>query len=337
MEHFDNGGDAVLKSACSMQLEGVVSKRLDAPYRSGRSDTWLKSKCRGGQEVVIAGWTGDAAKPFRSLIAGVRRDGRLVHVGRIGTGYGAKVAAELLARLQKVRAERSPFTGKDAPKGGAGVHWVRPVLVAEIEFAGWTGDGHLRQASFKGLREDKPAADVVRETPAPLAEVTPAQGGALSDPPKPRGVGAVRAGGSGSVVMGVTLSHPDKALWPAHSGAGPVTKLDLARYYEAVAGALLPHLVGAALLDRAHARRRRRPDLLPAARHGRGVGAADPGRREGRQEALSADRPARGADRRGSDRRRGAAPVELRAGTARRSPGGWCSTWTPRRRSGSNL
>ena len=86
VEHFEDGGEAVLSSACSMHLEGVVSKRLDSPYVSGRGETWTKAKCRGGQEVIVAGWTGDAAKPFRSLIAAVRRERRLVHVGRVGTG-----------------------------------------------------------------------------------------------------------------------------------------------------------------------------------------------------------------------------------------------------------
>ena len=248
VEHFTDGGDAVLKSACSMQLEGVVSKRLDAAYRSGRSESWVKSKCRGGQEVIVAGWTGDAAKPFRSLIAGVQRDGRLVHVGRIGTGYSAKVVAELLPRLKAVEAARSPFSGKDAPKGGAGVHWVEPVLVAEVQFAGWTGEGHLRQASFKGLREDKPAEDVVRETPEPPAEAErKAKAAAYKSAPTTSVASAsssVQAGGSGPVVMGVTISHPDKPLWPAHEGGAPVTKLDLARYYAAVAEALMPHLAG---------------------------------------------------------------------------------------------
>jgi bifunctional non-homologous end joining protein LigD len=234
VEHFDTGGDAVLKSACSLQLEGVVSKRLDAPYQSGRAESWTKSKCRGGQEVVVAGWTSEGAKPFRSLIAAVQRDGRLVHVGRIGTGFSQAKVAALLPRLQAVEASRSPFEGKGAPRGGTGVHWVEPVLVAEIESAGWTGDGHLRQASFKGLREDKPAEEVVQEAPS------------LATPPKaaaPSSVGA-KSGKGSPVVMGVTISHPDKVLWPAEGDGPGLTKLDLARYLEAVREVLMPHIAG---------------------------------------------------------------------------------------------
>ena len=239
VEHFETGGEAVLSSACSMHLEGVVSKRLDAPYVSGRSETWTKAKCRGGQEVIVAGWTGDAAKPFRSLIAAVRRDGRLVHVGRVGTGYSAAKVDALLPRLRAVESEHSPFTGPGAPRGGAGVHWVEPVLVAEVESAGWTGEGALRQASFKALRDDKPAEEVERETPAPVQKVEPPAAGIGPAP----GVKTARRAGGGAV-MGVTLSNPDKALWPADAAGDALTKLDLARYYEAVGAAMLPHIAG---------------------------------------------------------------------------------------------
>ncbi len=234
--HFEAAGEAVLRSACSMQLEGVVSKRLSTPYRSGRSDDWLKSKCRGGQEVIVAGWTSGEGKPFRSLLAAVRRENRLVYVGRVGTGFGAKVAGDLLPRLRKVASPVSPFAPEDTPKAGAEVHWARPVLVAEIESAGWTGAGALRQASFKGLREDKAADDVVQETPAPIEAVASSS----SATPVQTAAAARRA----PMVMGVTLSHPEKALWPAESDAAPVSKLDLAVYYEAVAAAIMPHLTG---------------------------------------------------------------------------------------------
>ncbi len=234
VEHFDNGGDAVLKSACSLHLEGVVSKRLDGAYVSGRSDGWTKSKCRGGQEVVVAGWTSDGPNTLRSLIAAVNRDGALVHVGRVGTGFSQVKVAATLPRLQSVESPQSPFSGKGAPKGGAGIHWAQPVLVAEIESAGWTGAGALRQASFKGLREDKPAQEVVKEppaSPAPKSAKHATSGKATASSTKP-------------VVMGVTLSHPDKALWPAFNDAPAVTKLELARYLEAIGPAIMPHIAG---------------------------------------------------------------------------------------------
>ena len=240
-----------------MDLEGIVSKKLDAPYVSGRSESWAKSKCRQGHEVVIGGWTttGDA---FRSLIAGVYRDGELVHVGRIGTGFGRDVVAMMMPRLVALESDTSPFKGKAAPKKAAGVHWVRPELVAEIQYAGFTGDGSLRQASFKGLREDKPAAEVEAEGPAPATT-------ALGTPtPNVVRVSVVPRGTT--PVMGVTISHPDKALWPDANDGTPVTKLELARYYEAVGGLAVAARGGAAVLDDPDARwDQRGAELLPAA------------------------------------------------------------------------
>ena len=237
VDHFVTAGDAVLLSACRMDLEGIVSKRLDAPYQSGRTESWGKSKCRQGHEVVIGGWTttGDA---FRSLIAGVYRDGELAHVGRIGTGFGREVGAQIMPRLLPLETDASPFKGKTAPKKTAGVHWVRPELVAEIQYAGFTGDGSIRQASFKGLREDKPADEVEAETPAPAASVEvsePAPATVKTKTVMPRG---------SAVVMGVTISHAEKPLWPDGGDGEPVTKLELARYYEAVGEWMLRHVRG---------------------------------------------------------------------------------------------
>jgi bifunctional non-homologous end joining protein LigD len=246
VEHFVAAGEAVLRSACRMHLEGVVSKRLDAPYVSGRTDTWVKSKCRQGHEVVIGGWT-TTGKAFRSLIAGVNDNGRLIHVGRIGTGFGREVVSRLLPKLQALESDRSPFTGEGAPRKAAGVHWVKPELVAEIEYAGFTGDGAIRQAAFKGLREDKPAAEVEAETPVPAARAElsePAPAGPAARL-KSAATVAVRSGAKGSaVVMGLTISHPDKALWPDATDGTPVSKLDLATYYEAVGEWMLRHIRG---------------------------------------------------------------------------------------------
>lgn len=235
VEHFKSGGEAVLQSACRMSLEGVVSKKLDAPYRSGKPGTWTKAKCRAGHEVVIGGWTttGDA---FRSLIVGVYRDGDLVHVGRVGTGFGRDKVARLLPKLKAAERKTSPFTGKGAPRGGANIHWVDPVLVAEIEFAGFTGDGSVRQASFKGLREDKPAQAVEAEAPAPAEEVELAEPSAVPAPKR-------RTGGKASV-RGVAISNPDKPLWPDAGDGTPGTKLELAEYFEAVGDWMLEHIKG---------------------------------------------------------------------------------------------
>ena len=236
VEHFDTGGDAVLKSACKLSLEGIVSKRLDAPYQSGRSKSWTKAKCRAGHEVVIGGWTTNNGE-FRSLLAGVHRGDHFVYIGRIGTGYSEAKVKSLLPRLKRVASPKSFFTGSGAPRKEAGLTWTKPELVAEIQFAGWTGDGMVRQAAFKGLREDKPAAEVVTETPA--APET-------ADVPQPRNRTAnspARSTGK-AVVMGVAISHADKALWPDAGDGEPVTKLGLARYFEAVGPWLLNHIKG---------------------------------------------------------------------------------------------
>ncbi len=241
VEHFETAGAAVLESACRMDLEGIVSKRLDAPYQSGRSDTWTKAKCRGGQEVVIAGWNtnGDA---FRSLIAGLYRDGVLVHIGRIGTGFGQEKLKVLLPKLKALETDKSPFKGKGAPRKTASVHWVKPELVAEIQFAGFTGDGNLRQASFKGLREDKSAREVVPETEE-AREAVKAE--ALGKAEKKSGSAAkVVDRSGGNVVLGVSISSPDKTLWPASGEQKPVTKIEMVRYFEAVMEWFLPHIAG---------------------------------------------------------------------------------------------
>jgi bifunctional non-homologous end joining protein LigD len=232
VDHFETAGDAVLLSACKLELEGIISKRLDAPYRSGRSETWTKAKCRAGHEVVIGGYT-TTGSAFRSLIAGVYRDGKLAHVGRIGTGFGRDKVAGLLPRLKALETSKSPFEGQGAPRKADNIHWVKPELVAEIEYAGFTGDGAIRQAAFKGLREDKPAAEVEAEVPASAESVELAE-------PTPRAATTAR---QDSVVLGVTISKPDKPLWPDVDGA-PGTKIDLARYMAAVGEWMLPHIKG---------------------------------------------------------------------------------------------
>ena len=253
--HLQSNAEAVLASACKIGLEGIISKRLDSAYSSGRSDRWVKAKCRAGQEVVLGGWTTEAGT-LRSLLAGVYRGGDLVYAGRIGTGYGREVVKTLLPKLQKLTREKSPFAGANAPPQESNVRWLKPELVAEIEFEGWTDSGMIRQAAFKGLREDKDPDDVVAETPAmqksAAKKTTPpkARRSAAARPSAARSSAAARSSGrstapSGpSTVMGVTLSKPDKALWPDAGDDKPVTKLDLARYYEQVGEWMLPHLAG---------------------------------------------------------------------------------------------
>lgn len=227
VEHFETGGDAVLRFACKLSLEGIVSKQADAPYRSGRTDTWAKSKCRAGHEVVVGGYAKTNGK-FRSLLVGVNRGDHFVYVGRVGTGYGAKKVEILLPKLKAVETEKSPFTGIGAPKKEREVVWLKPEFVAEIEFAGWTADGLVLQAAFKGLREDKPAAEVEAEKPA-----SPAKTG-TPEPTAAAKAKSSRRKGAKAEVMGVVISNPDKPLWPDAGDGEPMTKEDLAHYHEAV-------------------------------------------------------------------------------------------------------
>jgi bifunctional non-homologous end joining protein LigD len=238
--HLQSNAEAVLASACKIGLEGIISKKLDAPYTSGRSDRWLKAKCRAGQEVVLGGWTTEAGT-LRSLLAGVYRDGDLVYAGRIGTGYGREVVKVLLPKLSKLTREKSPFAGPNAPPKESNVRWLKPDLVAEIEFEGWTDSGMIRQAAFKGLREDKDPNEVVAETPNMQKNTIAAP--KIARAARKKASSAPKAS-SPSTVMGVTLSKPDKALWPDAGDGKPVTKLDLARFYEQIGDWMLPHLTG---------------------------------------------------------------------------------------------
>lgn len=244
VEHFESGGDAVLQSACKLELEGVVSKKLDGPYRSGRTESWTKAKCRAGHEVVIGGYKTTNGK-FRSLMAGVHRGDHLVFVGMVGTGFGADKVKRIMPLLKAMEAKESPFGGKNAPNKSREVHWLKPELVAEIEFAGFTADGNIRQAAFKGLRQDKPAEEVEAETPVDteLAEPSPEKRPARSRANAKTGRQPKQAA-QNAEVMGVVISKPDKELWPGDGNGDPVTKLDLARYLEAVGEWMIVHLKG---------------------------------------------------------------------------------------------
>jgi bifunctional non-homologous end joining protein LigD len=238
VEHFEASGETVLRSACEMSLEGIISKKLSSPYRSGRTDTWTKSKCRPGQEVVIGGWSETNGR-FRSLLVGINRDGKLTYAGRVGTGFSAATVKRILPAIKAQAADTTPFTGKNAPKKEREVHWVKPVLVAEIEFAGWTTEGLVRQASFKGLREDKPAREISIEQPAKADTTVMAKAsGTAKAKSLPRGKPGA------SEVMGVAISNADKAMWPDDGKGEPITKLDLAQYYEQVGPWMIEHLKG---------------------------------------------------------------------------------------------
>jgi bifunctional non-homologous end joining protein LigD len=242
VEHFEVDGTAVMESARDLKLEGVISKKLDASYHSGRTESWTKAKARAGQEVVIGGWKTTNGK-FRSLMAGVYKGRDLVFVGMVGTGFGQDKVKSIMPALKAAASEDSPFTGKNAPRKARDVHWLKPELVAEIEFAGWTGDGNIRQAAFKALRQDKDPREVKAEMPAMTDVVEPVTTKAGTKP-KPSASRTKQGDKKSSEVMGVVISNPEKAMWPDGGDGEPVTKLDLAHYFEAVGEWIMPHLKG---------------------------------------------------------------------------------------------
>ena len=241
-DHQAGQGPAVLRQASSLDLEGIVSKRRDAPYRPGRGSTWLKIKCRNRDEFVVVGFTDPEGRRegFGALLAGYYDpSGTLRYAGRVGTGFSAARLADLRQRLDTLGASAPPVVlPKDAPRKG--VHWVRPALVAEVEFAGWTADSILRHASFQGLREDKDPREVVydRSAGTTLPAMTPATKRPRETPLAPEPSEHAR---DGSLIFeGVRLTHPDRVLYPEDG----ITKLDLARYYASVRDWALPQLAG---------------------------------------------------------------------------------------------
>jgi DNA ligase D-like protein (predicted ligase) len=160
-------GEEFYREACAKGLEGVIAKRADSPYRSGgRSRDWLKLKCHAEQELVIGGYTAPRGSrtEFGALLVGYYDEGTLRYAGKVGTGFDQHTLASLGSRLRELEQDESPFEPfKPIPPG---THWVRPELVAQIGFAEWTRDGRLRHPRFLGLRDDKPAREVVRELPS---------------------------------------------------------------------------------------------------------------------------------------------------------------------------
>jgi bifunctional non-homologous end joining protein LigD len=165
-DHVDGNGAAFLQQARAHGLEGIISKRRDAPYRSGRSRDWLKIKCAQRQEFIVVGFTdprGERPGIGALLLAAHAAGGQLVFTGRVGTGFSDRLLANLRAALAAISCADCPLGTVPASVPARGAHWVQPRLVVEVAFSGWTADGLLRHPSFKGLREDKAAADVSLE------------------------------------------------------------------------------------------------------------------------------------------------------------------------------
>jgi bifunctional non-homologous end joining protein LigD len=162
--HRNGAGEEAFEKACGRGWEGLIAKRAASPYTASRSRDWLKLKCGRGQELVVGGYTRPRGSrtDFGALLLGHYSDGELRYAGKVGTGFDRETLHSLAARLRAERAESSPFADADAIRE-RGVQWVRPRLVAQVAFTEWTGAGRLRHPRFLGLREDKPAREVVRE------------------------------------------------------------------------------------------------------------------------------------------------------------------------------
>jgi bifunctional non-homologous end joining protein LigD len=238
-EHFDGNGREIFSKACSLGAEGIVSKLASASYSSTRDSSWIKSKCFQEQEFVIGGFTdpSNGSTGVGALLIGYYDRGKLLYAGRSGTGFTQKTQHTLHKLLRNLEQSKSPFA--DLPRSASrGVHWVKPEAVAQISFSNWTRDNLIRQAAFKGLREDKPAREVVREKAEQLESVAPA----TTHPPKSTSK-SVSCRNSKTVHPNASktdlpLTHPGKILDPELG----MTKLMLANYYVAVAEHMLPHI-----------------------------------------------------------------------------------------------
>ncbi|MDQ2763509.1 MAG: DNA ligase D, partial [Pseudomonadota bacterium] len=272
-EHLETGGGAMFEQACKLHAEGIVSKRADAPYHHGRNGDWLKAKCLHEQEFVIGGFTlsFDGTDRAGSLLLGYyetaktgkQEVNKLIYAGRTGTGFTQKMRRDLRAQLSALETKTPAFAKLTAEARREAI-WVKPELVAQVRFATWTADNHVRQAAFLGLREDKRPEEVVREeatappkpkgsgqthkaTRSSAVTQKPSPAGAPSFSVSTKSVGSGRQKGSDDSSIKpftqatpppIRLTHPTKILDPETG----LTKQQLADYYWAVADRMLPHI-----------------------------------------------------------------------------------------------
>lgn len=216
-DHVRNHGEEILAALCEKGFEGVIAKRADSTYPKGRSTAWLKIKCGKAQEFIIVGWSPSTrGRSFSSILLGVHEDEALRYAGRVGSGFSDKDLNDLAARFKTLERAKPAFTGAVPAAIARRAHWLEPKLVAQVEFAEFTRDRIVRQGRFVALRDDKNAKDVVAEMPKPTKKSTDNR------------------------IAGITLSHPDKILFPQQG----ITKRDLATYLEAAGPRMLPFLAG---------------------------------------------------------------------------------------------
>lgn len=241
----------IIESACAMSLEGVIGKRAGSPYVSRRSPDWIKLKCRLRQEFVIAGFTRPRGSRtgFGALLLGVyatSKNSELLYAGRVGTGFNETRLKELHGQLKSLETTRSPLSQPLTGTLMRDVHWVKPVLVCEVEFAEWTSDNILRQAAFIAMRTDKPATEIIREHAIKPQETASNNGTAHTQKKtthvaKASNIQTTKTSGAttgSSTVAGIKITHPERII-DTESNA---TKLALAQFYEYISPWLLPHL-----------------------------------------------------------------------------------------------
>ena len=257
-DHVQGAGEEFYRHACDFALEGIISKRGDQPYRSGRGKDWVKVKCLKRQEMVIVGFTDPEGSRtgFGALHLAVNEDGELVYAGKVGTGFNTRTLTDLRKKLGKLEQKTPAF--KKAPRGAEArrSHWVEPKLVAEVAFTEWTEDGILRHPTFQGLREDKSPSEVVREVAQPTAKIekktvekkavkttakktakTPAKKTAKKKGDTPP-LGPERDPEGITEIAGVKISNPDRVLYPEQG----LTKRELALFYERIQDWILPQI-----------------------------------------------------------------------------------------------
>lgn len=222
-DHFTKA-EGFYDKACKLGLEGVISKKADEKYHSGRGKYWLKSKCHKRQEFVIGGFTmpSTGANGVGALLLGYYKNGKLTYSSKCGTGFDNEMSSILRKKLEALKTKENPFE-KVTAIGRRGAIWVKPKLVCEIEFTEWTTDGALRHPSFQGLREDKPATHVGRDKEKKIKTVK---------------TNIVKPKTTKAVVAGINISHPDRILYPNEN----ITKLEVAEYYEAISNYILPYI-----------------------------------------------------------------------------------------------
>ena len=239
---FEETPEALLNSACQMQMEGLIGKRVGSTYVSRRSNDWIKLKCKNRQEFVVVGFSEPkgARSAFGALLLGLHDadSGQLRYAGKVGTGFNETTLKSIYQQLLPLETKKAAVVNPPTGYEAKGVHWLEPTLLAEVAFAEMTKDGSVRHAVFHGLRNDKPAKDVTQELAKPVKKNAAAKKTKTKDEP-----GATPAKTKGKAKAPaldgkVRITHPERVI-DARSGT---TKLQLAEYYASVAEFILPEL-----------------------------------------------------------------------------------------------